>query len=373
MASPHRLAAAASCWSRSRRLLPVAHPHRGDGDAGRHQQHHDGRERVDVRRHAEAHLREDHHGQRARSGSGHELRDDQIIPRQREGQQPPGGDRRQDERQRDRAGTPCAGRAPRSMAASSSDSSNPARRDCTTTVTYAMQKVMCASVIVTAPTPCGQPISCSSGDEQQQQRQAGDHLRHDDGGGNHAGEQQPSAERAEARQRHAGERAEHHRSARRDQRNADRQPRGAQDLLVVQQRHVPPERRRVRRVPHRDEARVVEGEHDHRDDRHVQEHQPENQRAAREQAARLHRVASELAPLEALEQQDRHHQQQQDQDRHRARHRPVAILEELVRQHPPDHQLVGAPEQRRDHVLADRRDEHQQRAGDDTRAATAAA
>ena len=30
-----------------------------------------------------------------------------------------------------------------------------------------------------------------------------------------------------------------------------------------------------------------------------------------------------------------------------------------------DHQLVGAAEQRRDHVFAHRRDEHQQRAGDD--------
>ena len=53
-----------------------------------------------------------------------------------------------------------SGRAPRSMAASSSASSNPLRRDCTTTVTYAMQKVMWASVMVTAPTPFGQPISC---------------------------------------------------------------------------------------------------------------------------------------------------------------------------------------------------------------------
>src|ERR1700736_4243847 len=55
-----------------------------------------------------------------------------------------------------------AGRAPRSMAASSSDSSKPTSRDCTTTVTYAMQNVMCASVIVTAPPPFGQPIACSN-------------------------------------------------------------------------------------------------------------------------------------------------------------------------------------------------------------------
>src|SRR6185312_14975735 len=54
-----------------------------------------------------------------------------------------------------------AGRAPRSCAASSSDSSNPARRDCITTVTYAMQKEMWASVIVSAPMPRGQPMACS--------------------------------------------------------------------------------------------------------------------------------------------------------------------------------------------------------------------
>src|SRR6185312_2312477 len=53
-----------------------------------------------------------------------------------------------------------AGRAPRSCAASSSDSSNPARRDCITTVTYAMQNEMCASVIVSAPIPRGQPMAC---------------------------------------------------------------------------------------------------------------------------------------------------------------------------------------------------------------------
>src|SRR4030088_1870330 len=55
-----------------------------------------------------------------------------------------------------------AGRAPRSMAASSSDSSKPTRRDCTTTVTYARQKVMCASVIVTGPRLLGHPMVCSS-------------------------------------------------------------------------------------------------------------------------------------------------------------------------------------------------------------------
>src|ERR1700733_15296779 len=52
------------------------------------------------------------------------------------------------------------GRAPRSSAASSRDSSNPTRRDCTTIATYAVQNVMCARMMVSMPVPCGQPIAC---------------------------------------------------------------------------------------------------------------------------------------------------------------------------------------------------------------------
>src|ERR1700722_4816511 len=54
------------------------------------------------------------------------------------------------------------GRAPKSMAASSNDSSNPASRDWTTTATYDIVKVMCANMIVSMPRPRGQPINCSS-------------------------------------------------------------------------------------------------------------------------------------------------------------------------------------------------------------------
>src|SRR6202453_3845320 len=53
------------------------------------------------------------------------------------------------------------GRAPRSMAASSSAVSKVAMRDCTTTVTYAMEKVMCPMVMVVMPRPAGHPIDCS--------------------------------------------------------------------------------------------------------------------------------------------------------------------------------------------------------------------
>ena len=62
-----------------------------------------------------------------------------------------------------------------------------------------------------------------------------------------------------------------------------------------------------------------------------------------------------------------HDQQQQHGDRHGARLRPVAIEEELVGQQLGDHELVGAAEQRGDHVFTHGRDEHQQRAGDDAR------
>ena len=53
------------------------------------------------------------------------------------------------------------GRAPRSMAASSSESSICDRRDCTMTVTNAMVNVMCEITMVVMPRPAGQPINCS--------------------------------------------------------------------------------------------------------------------------------------------------------------------------------------------------------------------
>ena len=46
-------------------------------------------------------LGEDDHGQRARAGSRHELRNHQVIPRQCERQQPARHQRRHDQRQRD--------------------------------------------------------------------------------------------------------------------------------------------------------------------------------------------------------------------------------------------------------------------------------
>src|SRR6266404_5082991 len=53
-----------------------------------------------------------------------------------------------------------AGLAPRSMAASSSERSAAAKRDCTVMVTYAVQNVTCDSTMVVKPR-CGQENSCS--------------------------------------------------------------------------------------------------------------------------------------------------------------------------------------------------------------------
>jgi hypothetical protein len=100
------------------------------------------------------------------------------------------------------------GRAPRSIAASSSELSMPESRDCTTTATKAMQKVTWAMVTVVMPRPAGQPISCSIDTNKQQQRQAGDDFRHDQRRRHHAGQQRPRLEAAEAHQHEGRQRAE---------------------------------------------------------------------------------------------------------------------------------------------------------------------
>ena len=72
------------------------------GDADRHD---DGRQRVDLRRDAEADHRVDLHRQRGRGapGAGGEEGDDELVDREREGEQRAGDDGRQDHRQRDAA------------------------------------------------------------------------------------------------------------------------------------------------------------------------------------------------------------------------------------------------------------------------------
>jgi len=43
------------------------------------------------------------------------------------------------------------------------------------------------------------------------------------------------------------------------------------------------------------------------------------------------------------------------------------VLEEFIREHAADHELIGAAEERGNHVFAHRGDEHQQGPGDDAR------
>src|ERR1700722_499846 len=78
----------------------VTHPHRRGDDAERDQHHHDRRQRIHVRTHTETHLRENDHRQRARAGTCDKLRDNEIIPRQCERQEPAGQNRRHDQRKR---------------------------------------------------------------------------------------------------------------------------------------------------------------------------------------------------------------------------------------------------------------------------------
>ena len=94
---------------------PKAHPddhERDDGDGER-------RQHVDLRAHAEPYLREHHHRQRAAARAGGEARDHQIVPRQRECQQPTrqnGGEndgQRDDEEHLERAARPDPWRPPR--------------------------------------------------------------------------------------------------------------------------------------------------------------------------------------------------------------------------------------------------------------------
>ncbi len=95
------------------------------------------------------------------------------------------------------------GGAPRSIAASSSERSKVIRRDCTTTATKHMEKVMCASVTVRKPRSSPTATKRSSSDE------AGDHFRHDQRREHHAGEEQPAPEAGVAGEGQRCQRAEH--------------------------------------------------------------------------------------------------------------------------------------------------------------------
>ena len=82
-------------------LAGARHPETHAQDHQRDHADGDRREHVDLRTHAEPHLREHHHRQRADARAGGEARNHQIVPRERECQQPSGQDGGKNDRQRD--------------------------------------------------------------------------------------------------------------------------------------------------------------------------------------------------------------------------------------------------------------------------------
>lgn len=73
----------------SPRLAASAHRDSRDHDRERDDRDDDGRQCVDLRGDPHAHARIDHHRQRRRAGSGDEAGDDQVVEREREGEQQP--------------------------------------------------------------------------------------------------------------------------------------------------------------------------------------------------------------------------------------------------------------------------------------------
>ena len=70
----------------------------------------------------------------------------------------------------------------------------------------------------------------------------------------------------------------------------------------------------------------------------------------------------ELFRTVVLVEGDRAHQQDQERHRHGRGNGPIPVAEELIPEDAPDHEIVRPAEERGDHELADRGDEHQHRA-----------
>ncbi len=121
--------------------------------------------------------------------------------------------------------------------------------------------------------------------------------------------------------------------------------------------------------PHRHHARFVERVDDHQRDRQVEEGVAEGQHREGESGrGPLRGLAHRRSRLLACWRWKRAMgptSSTKKADRHRRGERPVRVEEELVPQHLADHQRVGAAQKVGDDELADRRDEHQQAAGDD--------
>ena len=90
---------------------------------------------------------------------------------------------------------------------------------------------MCAIVMVVMPRPSGQPIACSIATNSSSSESPVITSGITSGAVDEAGQQRAAAEAAEAREREAGERAEHGRARRIHRGDLERQPGGAEDLL----------------------------------------------------------------------------------------------------------------------------------------------
>ena len=224
-------------------------------------------------------------------------------------------------------------------------------------------------MIVVMPRPAGQPISCSIETKSRSSDSPVITSGMTSGAVDMPVRSARGAEAAEAGQHIGRQRAEHHRQRRRHHRHLQADPGRAEDLRILEQRAVPLGREAA---PDGDELALVEAEDDQRQDRRIEE--DEAQDAEDEQQRRGARISSPPSSPAALAQQhDRHHQHHQHGDGHRARHRPVAVGEELVPEHPPDHQRVRPAEQLGDDELADRRHEDQHEARRSPPASRAAA
>ncbi len=112
----------------------------------------------------------------------------------------------------------------------------------------------------------------------------------------------------------------------------------------------------------------IEGVADQHQNRYVENRDADAQDRNQERRdALLHRYRLELLGVVVLVERDGPHQQHQKCNGHRRGDRPVPIAEELVPEHPADHQVVGSAEDGGDDEFADRRNEHQHGTGNDAR------
>ncbi|ABA48221.1 200 kDa antigen p200, putative [Burkholderia pseudomallei 1710b] len=254
-------------------------------DADRHRDDEQRRERVHLRIQAEAHAREHDERQRRRAGSGQERRQHQIVDRQRKRQQPAGHERLGDQRQRDREEHPERGRAEieRRLLERRVQLAH-ARLHDDRDVRDAQHHV--AEPDREHPTAGGPSEPLAELDEQQQQRDALDHLGNHERRVDHPAVEREAAKAAHPREHETRPRADEHRCERGHHRDLQRQPRGRDQLVVLDECRVPARRETG---PHGDELRIVERIDDEARDRDIEETEADREHQHLQIAIRLHR------------------------------------------------------------------------------------